>query len=135
MGIDVYCTAKGLGFHAEVKGNNSAFKTEKFVSSCRHIGHFFSIAMDISEAIAAPRVHHQWLPDRLRLEQFGFAPEVVDALEEYGHRVSISRSSRSQGRAMGIMVDQVTRTESEMQVVKRNALGDISPIVNLLLAG
>jgi hypothetical protein len=36
---------------------------------------------------------------------------------------------------MGILVDQVTRTESEMQVVKRNALPDISPIVNFLLEG
>jgi len=36
---------------------------------------------------------------------------------------------------MGILVDQVTRTETEMQVVKRNALPDISPIVNFLLAG
>jgi uncharacterized protein (DUF362 family) len=36
---------------------------------------------------------------------------------------------------MGILVDQVTRTEAEMQVVKRNALPIISPIVNLLLEG
>ena len=35
----------------------------------------------------------------------------------------------------GILVNQVTRIESEMQVSKRNAIGGISSVVNLLLEG
>ena len=61
--------------------------------------------MDISEALAAPRVHHQWLPNTLTIEKFGVSPETQRLLEMFGHNVRLSGSSRSQGRAMGIMID------------------------------
>jgi gamma-glutamyltranspeptidase/glutathione hydrolase len=61
--------------------------------------------MDIAEAIAAPRIHHQWLPDRINIEKNATAPEVLALLESYGHKLRISDSTRSQGRAMGILVD------------------------------
>ncbi|NUO81090.1 gamma-glutamyltransferase [candidate division KSB1 bacterium] len=64
--------------------------------------------MDVSEAIAAPRVHHQWLPNTLSVEKFGVSPETQRLLEMFGHNVRISGSSRSQGRAMGIMIDPNT---------------------------
>lgn len=64
--------------------------------------------MDISEAIAAPRIHHQWLPNTLRVEGFGVTPDTQRLLEMFGHKVSVSRSSRSQGSAMGIMLDHTT---------------------------
>jgi gamma-glutamyltranspeptidase/glutathione hydrolase len=60
--------------------------------------------MDISEAIAAPRIHHQWLPDVLRAEEFGISADTQRLLEMFGHKVSVSGSSRSLGRAMGIMI-------------------------------
>ena len=61
--------------------------------------------MDMAEAIAAPRVHHQWLPDRLRIERFGASPDTIRLLKMMGHDVQVSGTSRAQGRAMGIMVD------------------------------
>jgi gamma-glutamyltranspeptidase/glutathione hydrolase len=64
--------------------------------------------MDIAEAIAAPRIHHQWLPNELRLEEFGATKDTQRLLEMMGHRVQVSRSSRSQGSAMGIMIDPKT---------------------------
>jgi gamma-glutamyltranspeptidase/glutathione hydrolase len=64
--------------------------------------------MDIAEALAAPRVHHQWLPDRLRIERFGASPDTVRLLEMMGHEVQLWKTSRRQGRAMGIMVDPET---------------------------
>lgn len=64
--------------------------------------------MDISEAVAAPRIHHQWLPNRLRIEEFGISKDTERLLQMFGHRVSISRSSRSQGSAMGIIIDPKT---------------------------
>ncbi len=72
------------------------------------ISNVIDFEMDISEAIAAPRVHHQWLPDVLRVEEFGISKDTQRLLESYGHRVVISRSSRSQGSAMGILVDPTT---------------------------
>jgi gamma-glutamyltranspeptidase/glutathione hydrolase len=42
--------------------------------------------MDVAAAVAAPRVHHQWMPDVVRVER-GFAPETLDALRQMGHEV------------------------------------------------
>ena len=44
--------------------------------------------MNIAEATIAPRVHHQWLPDELRVEE-GLSPDTVRLLEEMGHRVVV----------------------------------------------
>jgi gamma-glutamyltranspeptidase / glutathione hydrolase len=42
--------------------------------------------MDVATAVAAPRLHHQWMPDVVRVEQ-GFPHETLDALREKGHHV------------------------------------------------
>ena len=42
--------------------------------------------MNIAEAAAAPRMHHQWYPDRLQLEP-GFSPDTIRILKERGHEV------------------------------------------------
>ena len=44
--------------------------------------------MNLAEATVAPRVHHQWLPDELRVEE-GLSPDTVRLLENLGHRVVI----------------------------------------------
>jgi gamma-glutamyltranspeptidase / glutathione hydrolase len=41
--------------------------------------------MVLSDAVSAPRIHHQALPDSLRLERNGFAPVTIDALRAMGH--------------------------------------------------
>lgn len=41
--------------------------------------------MDAQAAVAAPRVHHQWVPDALEYEA-DLPRDVVDALEKRGHR-------------------------------------------------
>lgn len=64
--------------------------------------------MDIAEAIAAPRIHHQWLPNVLRLEKFGTTKDSQRLLEMMGHRVRVSNYSRAHGSAMGIMIDPET---------------------------
>ncbi len=43
--------------------------------------------LDVAAAIAAPRFHHQWLPDRLILQETGFAPETVENLRQRGHEI------------------------------------------------
>ena len=40
-------------------------------------------------AVAAGRLHHQWLPDRIRIEREAVAPETLDELESMGHTVSM----------------------------------------------
>jgi gamma-glutamyltranspeptidase / glutathione hydrolase len=45
--------------------------------------------MGVAEAVAAPRIHHQWLPDRIRMESAAWAQGVVDDLERRGHVVDV----------------------------------------------
>jgi gamma-glutamyltranspeptidase/glutathione hydrolase len=58
---------------------------------------FLNIAvfgMNPQEAIAANRVHHQWLPDVLYYENYGLSPDTIELLEDKGHqlrRMSIAR--------------------------------------------
>ena len=42
--------------------------------------------MNVEAAVAAPRLHHQWLPDQIRIEH-GFPQATIDALTTMGHRV------------------------------------------------
>ncbi|MCB1852551.1 MAG: gamma-glutamyltransferase [Gammaproteobacteria bacterium] len=42
--------------------------------------------LNIQAAVSAPRVHHQWLPDEIRIEE-GISPDTVRLLEEMGHKV------------------------------------------------
>jgi gamma-glutamyltranspeptidase/glutathione hydrolase len=42
--------------------------------------------MDVAAAVAAPRLHHQWLPDVVRVEH-GFTDETLAALKAKGHQV------------------------------------------------
>lgn len=43
--------------------------------------------MTMQEAVNAPRFHHQWLPDRILLEQDRFDRETINELEEIGHSI------------------------------------------------
>ena len=60
--------------------------------------------MKLPDAVAAPRMHHQWFPDQLTLERDSarHTPELVEALEAMGHRVSLRRQ---QGSVHAIQVD------------------------------
>jgi len=42
--------------------------------------------MDVAAAVAAPRIHHQWMPDEVRVER-GFSDEVLAELRAKGHKV------------------------------------------------
>ncbi|MDO9058342.1 MAG: gamma-glutamyltransferase, partial [Bradyrhizobium sp.] len=42
--------------------------------------------MDVATAVAAPRLHHQWLPDVVRIER-GFADDALAELRARGHEV------------------------------------------------
>ncbi len=55
---------------------------------------------DIMTATAAPRMHHQWLPDYIRIEE-GFSPDTIRLLKEKGHDVRIQNAM---GATQSIMV-------------------------------
>jgi gamma-glutamyltranspeptidase/glutathione hydrolase len=58
--------------------------------------------MNAQEAVDAPRFHHQWLPDVINYEKFGFSP---DTLKELEHRGQTLREGGAQGAAQVIIYD------------------------------
>ncbi|MBP7779366.1 MAG: gamma-glutamyltransferase [Acidobacteria bacterium] len=44
--------------------------------------------MNAQEAVDAGRMHHQWLPDRLSMERYGFSADTIAKLKAMGHTVS-----------------------------------------------
>ena len=60
--------------------------------------------MNIQQAIDAPRIHHQWLPDEIIYEPYGMSADTFRALEERGHK--ITDRPRYIGDAQGIMIEE-----------------------------
>ncbi len=56
--------------------------------------------MNVAEATNAPRFHHQWLPDQLRVEK-GFSPDTLRLLESKGQHVKVQPAM---GSTQSIMV-------------------------------
>jgi len=56
--------------------------------------------MNVAEATHAPRIHHQWLPDELRVEE-GLSPDTIRLLEQRGQKVVIKNAM---GSTQSIMV-------------------------------
>ncbi|HYZ64043.1 MAG TPA: gamma-glutamyltransferase [Acetobacteraceae bacterium] len=48
--------------------------------------------MTVQEAIDAPRIHHQWLPDTVFIERFALSPDTRALLEARGYRFTESRA-------------------------------------------
>ncbi len=61
--------------------------------------------MNIQQAIDAPRIHHQWLPDELVYEPYGLSGDTQKALSNRGHKLS---RPRYLGDAEGIMIEPKT---------------------------
>ncbi len=56
--------------------------------------------LNIQSAVAAPRFHHQWLPDELRIEE-GISVDTIKILQEKGHEV---QQKSAMGAIQSIMV-------------------------------
>lgn len=50
--------------------------------------------MNIAEATNAPRIHHQWFPDEIRIEK-GLNIDTINVLKTLGHRVSVKTTMGS----------------------------------------
>ncbi|HEY9853649.1 MAG TPA: gamma-glutamyltransferase [Leptolyngbyaceae cyanobacterium] len=60
--------------------------------------------MDVGAAVAAPRIHHQWLPDRLWVENFGLDALTLEELRRRGHEIE-RRNSWGNANAIGVTPD------------------------------
>lgn len=60
--------------------------------------------MNIQQAIDAPRIHQQWLPDEIMYEPFGMSPDTLNVLKGFGHKF-VDRPGNI-ASATGIMIDK-----------------------------
>jgi gamma-glutamyltranspeptidase/glutathione hydrolase len=56
--------------------------------------------LNIQSSVSAPRIHHQWLPDELRVEE-GLSPDTIKILEGKGHLV---KQKASMGAIQSILI-------------------------------
>jgi gamma-glutamyltranspeptidase/glutathione hydrolase len=56
--------------------------------------------MNAQEAVDAGRLHHQWLPDRISYEEFGFSADTIGMLKAMGHNL---QQTTNQGVAQVIV--------------------------------
>ncbi|QND58587.1 gamma-glutamyltransferase [Mesorhizobium huakuii] len=67
--------------------------------------------MNIQEAIDAPRIHHQWLPDTVYVEPFGLSPDTERLLAGMGYHLDLG--GQTWGQAAGILVGGKSLAEIE----------------------
>jgi len=63
--------------------------------------------MPIQDAVNAPRMDHEWMPDSLRLERESITEESIESLKTMGHPIRESSRWR-QGDAHSILIDPKT---------------------------
>jgi gamma-glutamyltranspeptidase/glutathione hydrolase len=70
--------------------------------------------MNIQEAIDAPRIHHQWMPDEIRFEPYGLSADTVSALNARGHELELRPEFKGytrrgyMGDIQAIMIEEKT---------------------------
>ena len=56
--------------------------------------------LNVQSAVAAPRIHHQWMPDEIRIEE-GLSLDTINALEAKGHTI---KQKSSMGAIQSILI-------------------------------
>ena len=70
--------------------------------------------MNIQQAIDAPRIHHQWMPDELAYEPYGLSTDTLRLLEARGHKLFVRANAGwttgegYMGNAQGVMLEEKT---------------------------
>lgn len=88
--------------------------------------------MTIQEAVNAPRLHHQWLPDQIAVEPFGMSPDTKAKLEAMGHKV-VEQSEW--GAAEAILIGPPDAAADTTQSSGNDAMATRRPVPGLLYGG
>jgi len=78
--------------------------------------------LDIDRAVQFPRVHHQFLPNKLYLDEFKFSPEVVKGLRQRGHETVEQRPSYL-GRIKAVRLNEKGYLEASFDNRSEGAVG------------
>ncbi len=77
------------------------------------LSNVLDFGMDVVQAVNAPRVHHQHLPDRIQYENGGLMPEVPGTLEAMGHTVDERGGISGDVQAIMILPDGTRAAQSD----------------------
>jgi gamma-glutamyltranspeptidase/glutathione hydrolase len=78
--------------------------------------------LDIDRAVQFPRVHHQFLPNKLYMDEFKFSPEVVTGLQQRGHEIVAQRPSYM-GRIKAVRLNDKNYLEATFDNRSEGAVG------------
>ena len=78
--------------------------------------------LDLDRAVQFPRVHHQFLPNKLYMDEFKFSPEVVQGLQQRGHETVPQRPSYL-GRIKAVRLNEKNYLEAAYDNRSEGAVG------------
>ena len=87
--------------------------------------------MTIQEAVDAPRIHHQWLPDQITVEPFALSPDTKALLQTMGHKVV---EQTAWGAAEAILIGPALSATPE-KPASNDAVAPAIPVPGLLYGG
>jgi gamma-glutamyltranspeptidase/glutathione hydrolase len=74
----------------------------------QNLVNILDLKMSVEDAIAAPRVHHQWSPNELKIET-KIGDDVMEALQQRGHTLQ-KLTKIGLGVSQGVMWDDAAKS-------------------------
>lgn len=81
--------------------------------------------MNIQEAVNAPRIHHQWLPDQITVEPFALSPDTAKVLSDMGYKIV---EQAPWGAAEAILIGPEEDTAATQATSGNDAMAASKPI-------
>jgi gamma-glutamyltranspeptidase/glutathione hydrolase len=78
--------------------------------------------LDIDRAVQFPRVHHQFLPNKLYMDEYKFSPEVLTGLQQRGHE-TVEQHPSSLGRIKAVRLNDKGYLEASYDNRSEGAVG------------
>jgi len=75
--------------------------------------------MTVQEAVDAPRIHHQWLPDTIYAERFALSPDTRALLEAKGHKIT-------EGKPWGVAEGVIAGGPALTQAAEASGTGSLT---------
>jgi gamma-glutamyltranspeptidase / glutathione hydrolase len=81
--------------------------------------------MNIQEAVDAPRIHHQWLPDQITVEPFALSADTAKVLTDMGHKIV---EQAPWGAAEAILIGPQVDTTTPQAATSNDAIAASKPV-------
>jgi len=84
--------------------------------------------MNIQEAVNAPRIHHQWLPDQIAAEPYALSADTMKILTDMGHKIAVQSPW---GAVEAILIGP----EDAVGATQQTSMAASKPVPGLLYGG